>query len=75
VEFGLLGLAAGLIAAMVGAGASYGVAHYIMHTGWVFSRNILFLTLVGGLATMLAFGYTGLSATSRARPAQLLRNE
>ena len=75
VEFGLLGLAAGLIAALVGSAASYGVAHYILHTPWVFSWRILFLTLAGGLATMLVFGYVGLNATSRARPAQLLRNE
>jgi putative ABC transport system permease protein len=75
VEFGLLGLAAGLVAALVGSAASYGVAHYILRTGWVFSWGVLILTLAGGLATMLVFGYTGLTATSRARPAQLLRNE
>jgi putative ABC transport system permease protein len=75
VEFGLTGVAAGVIAAIVGSAASYGVAHYILHTAWAFSWGILFLTLAGGLATMLVFGYTGLSVTSRARPAQLLRNE
>ena len=75
VEFGLLGLAAGLIAAMTGSAASYGVAHYVLHTEWVFSWRILILTLAGGLATMLVFGYAGLNATARARPAQLLRNE
>jgi putative ABC transport system permease protein len=75
VEFGLAGVAAGLIAAMVGAAASYGVTHYILHTPWAFSARILILTLAGGLATMLVFGYVGLNATSRARPARLLRNE
>jgi putative ABC transport system permease protein len=75
VEFGLLGLSAGLIAALAGSFASFGVAHYISHTSWVFSWRILISTLAGGLATMLVFGYTGLHATSRARPAQLLRNE
>ena len=75
VEFGLLGLAAGLIAALVGGCASFGVAQYILRTPWVFSWRILILTLAGGLATMLVFGYAGLNATSRARPAQLLRNE
>ena len=75
VEFGLLGLAAGLVAALVASAAGYGVAHYVLRTGWVFSWAVLLLTLAGGLATMLVFGYTGLTATSRARPAQLLRNE
>ncbi len=75
VEFGLLGFAAGLIAALVGSGASYAVARYILHTSWEFSWGILFLTLAGGLATMLVFGYAGLNATARARPAHLLRNE
>jgi putative ABC transport system permease protein len=75
VEFALLGIAAGLIAALVGCGASFAVAHYILHTPWVFSWRILILTLAGGLATMLVFGYAGLNTTSRAGPARLLRNE
>jgi putative ABC transport system permease protein len=75
VEFALTGLAAGLIAALTATGASYGVAHYILHTDWWFSWQILIFTLAGGLATMLVFGYAGLNATVRARPAQLLRNE
>ncbi len=75
VEFGLLGVAAGLIAALVGSAASFGVAHYILRTPWAFSWRVLILTLAGGLVTMLVFGYAGLTSTSRARPAQLLRNE
>ena len=75
VEFGLLGLAAGLVAALAGTAASYGVSHYILHTAWVFSWRVLILTLAGALVTMLVFGYAGLAATARARPAQLLRNE
>jgi putative ABC transport system permease protein len=75
VEFSLLGLAAGLVAALAGSAASYGVERYILRTPWVFSWGVLILTLAGGLATMLVFGYAGLTATSRARPARLLRNE
>jgi putative ABC transport system permease protein len=75
VEFSLLGLAAGLIAALTGSAAAYGIAQYVLHTPFVFSGRVLILTLAGGLATMLVFGYAGLSATVRARPAQLLRNE
>ncbi len=75
VEFGAIGLAAGLVSALTGTAASYGVAHYILHTSWVFSWPILISTLAGALATMLVFGHMGLTATSRARPARLLRNE
>jgi putative ABC transport system permease protein len=75
VEFALTGAAAGLIAALTATGASYGVVRYILHTEWGFSWRILIFTLAGGLATMLVFGYAGLNATVRARPAQLLRNE
>ncbi|MDR3531463.1 MAG: FtsX-like permease family protein [Rhodopila sp.] len=74
-EFGLLGLVAGLIAAIVGSAASYGVAHYIMHTEWIFLPVTLIYTLAGALALMLLFGYAGTAAALRARPAPLLRNE
>ena len=75
VEFGILGLTAGLTAAIVGTVASFGVAHYILHTDWVFLPGTLILTLAGALATMLVFGYAGTSAALRARPASMLRNE
>lgn len=74
-EFGLIGLAAGLIAAIVGSAASFGVAHYIMHTDWIFLPMTLIYTLAGALALMLLFGYAGTAAALRVRPAPLLRNE
>jgi putative ABC transport system permease protein len=74
-EFGLIGLVAGVIAALVGSAASFGVAHYIMHTDWIFLPRTLIYTLAGALALMLLFGYGGTAAALRARPAPLLRNE
>jgi putative ABC transport system permease protein len=74
-EFGVLGLTAGLIAAVVGSAASYGVTHYILHTEWTFMPVTLIYTLAGALALMLMFGYAGTAAALRARPAPLLRNE
>jgi putative ABC transport system permease protein len=74
-EFGLVGLVAGLIAAAVGSVVSYGVAHYIMHTDWIFLPVTLIYTLAGALVLMLMFGYAGTAAALRARPAPLLRNE
>jgi len=75
VEFGLLGLAAGILAALVGTAASYGVVHYIMHADWVFLPGTLAGTLLMALAMMLGFGYAGTAAALRAKAGPLLRNE
>lgn len=74
VEFGILGLAAGCVAGVVGSAASYAVAHYILHTQWVFLPGTLILTLAGSLVLMLVFGYVGTAAALRAKPASMLRN-
>jgi putative ABC transport system permease protein len=75
VEFGVLGLAAGLIAALVGTLASFGVVRYIMHIDWVFLPGMLAVTLFTSLAMMLVFGYAGTAAALRAKAAPMLRNE
>jgi putative ABC transport system permease protein len=75
VEFGILGLASGLLAAGVGSAASYAVVRYVMRTDWVFLPGTLALTIAGALAMMLAFGYAGVAAALRAKPGPLLRNE
>jgi putative ABC transport system permease protein len=75
VEFGLLGLAAGVLAALVGTAASYAVVHYIMHAGWVFLPATLAETLIAALAMMLVFGYASTAAALRSKAAPLLRNE
>jgi putative ABC transport system permease protein len=75
VEFGVLGLAAGLIAALVGTMASFGVVRYIMHIDWVFLPGRLAETLLASLAMMLGFGYAGTAAALRAKVAPMLRNE
>jgi len=75
VEFGVLGLAAGLIAAVVGTLASFGVVRYVMHAGWVFLPGTLAGTLIVSLAMMLGFGYIGTAAALRAKAAPMLRNE
>jgi putative ABC transport system permease protein len=75
VEFGVLGLAAGLIAALVGTLASFGVVRYIMHFDWVFLPGTLAGTLIASLAMMLTFGYAGTATALRAKAAPMLRNE
>ena len=75
VEFGVLGMAAGLIAALVGTLASFGVVRYIMHIEWVMLPGMLAATVVGSLAMMLVFGYAGIATALRAKAAPMLRNE
>ncbi len=75
VEFGVLGIAAGLMAAMVGSLASFGIAHWLMHIDWVVLPETLAGTLIGALAMMLGFGYVAIAAALRAKPAPMLRNE
>jgi putative ABC transport system permease protein len=75
VEFGILGLAAGILAAAVGTAASYGVARYVMHTGWVFLPQTLFVTLALCIVAMLVVGFAGTESALRAKAAPWLRNE
>ncbi|CAH2599586.1 FtsX-like permease family protein [Rhodovastum atsumiense] len=75
VEFGILGLAAGLIAALVGTLASWAVVRGVMGADWSFLPERLGLTVLGCVALMLGFGYAGTAAALRARAAPLLRNE
>lgn len=75
VEFGLIGLAAGALAAVVGTAASWGVVRFVMRADWAFLPGVLATVILGCTAAMLLFGYLGTAAALRARAAPLLRNE
>jgi len=75
VEFGILGLVAGVLAAAVGTAASWAVVHQVMGADWVFLPGRLAITVAGCVALMLGFGYIGTAAALRVRAAPLLRNE
>ena len=75
VEFGLLGATAGLIAAVAGTAAAWGVVRFVMRADWAFLPATLAVTVLGCTALTLAFGYAGTALALRARPAPLLRNE
>lgn len=75
VEFGVLGVASGLLAAIVGTAASFGVIHYVMATQWHFLPATLAVTVLGCTLMMLVFGFAGTETALRARAAPLLRNE
>ena len=75
VEFGILGVTAGLLASLVGTAASWGVVRLVMHADWAFLPGTLAVTVAGCVALMLAFGYAGTAAALRAKAGPLLRNE
>jgi putative ABC transport system permease protein len=75
VEFGVLGLVAGLLAAAVGTAASWGVVRFLMRAEWAFLPGTLAATVLGCVAMMLVVGFAGTEAALRARAAPLLRNE
>ena len=74
-EFGALGLAAGILAALVGSAAAWGVVRFVMHAEFVFLPGRLAGTLAAALLLMLVSGYLGTAAALRAKAAPLLRNE
>ena len=74
-EFGLIGTAAGVLAAGIGTLASYGVVRVLMKADWVFLPGVLAATVLGCVALMLGFGFLGTEAALRARAAPFLRNE
>ena len=75
VEFGLIGVAAGVLAAGVGTAASWAVTRYVMHADWVFLPGVLAGTVGGCTVLMLIFGYLGTESALRVRAGPLLRNE
>ncbi|WP_431301762.1 ABC transporter permease [Sediminicoccus sp. BL-A-41-H5] len=75
VEFGVLGGFAGILAALAGTAAAWGVVVGIMRQEWVFLPGTLALTVAGCMLLVLAFGYAGTAMALRVRPAPLLRNE
>ncbi|MFC7737192.1 ABC transporter permease [Roseomonas sp. GCM10028921] len=75
VEFGLLGLVAGLVAAAVGTAASWGVTRFVMRADWTFLPGTLAGTIALCVVLTLAMGYAGTALALRAKAAPLLRNE
>ncbi len=75
VEFGILGLVAGLLAAAAGSAASWAVVRFVMRGEWVFLPGTLATVVIGCVLLTLALGYVGTALALRVRPAPLLRNE
>ena len=75
VEFGILGLVAGLLAAAAGSAASWAVVRFVMRGEWVFLPGTLATVVIGCVLLTLALGYVGTALALRVRPAPLLRND
>lgn len=75
VGFGAQGMVAGVIAALVATGASFGVVRYLMGGRWVFLPVPLAAVVAGAILLLLIAGYAGTGAALRAKAAPWLRNE
>jgi len=75
LEYGLLGLATGLIAAAVGAVGAWAVVVFVMKTDWVFLPGVLAATLAACVVVTLASGYLGTWRALSGKAGPWLRNE
>jgi putative ABC transport system permease protein len=74
LEYGLLGLATGVIALGAGTLAAGIIARQVLDTAFVFDAQAALWTVAGGGSATLLFGLFGAIAALNARPAQRLRN-
>jgi putative ABC transport system permease protein len=75
IEYGLLGLAASLLAAIIGSVAAYFVLTRVMHMPWDFLGGSVALTVLGATLFTLLAGFAGTWHALGAKAAPFLRNE
>lgn len=75
IEYGLLGLAAALLAALIGTAAAYFVLTRVMHAAWRFLPGEVAATIVIAALVTLAIGFAGTWRALGAKPAPYLREE
>jgi putative ABC transport system permease protein len=75
LEYGLLGLAAGAIAVLVGSLTGWAVMTQVMKTEFFFQPLLAVLTALACIAITLAFGFGGAWNALGRKAAPLLRNE
>jgi len=74
VEYGLLGMLAGIASFGAGAIAGWWVAEIVLEIPFVFAWRAVALTVIGGAIATLVLGLIGGFAALSAKPAQRLRN-
>ena len=75
LEYGLLGLSAAGIAAMVGSAAAWAVLTYVMRVDWTFLPAAVLITAALSTAITVAAGFVGTWLALSQKAAPLLRNE
>ena len=75
IEYGLIGLAAVLIASAIGTTAAYFLLTRVMHAPWDFLAGTVAATGVGAIILTLAAGLAGTWRALGAKAAPFLRNE
>jgi putative ABC transport system permease protein len=74
-EYLLLGLATGVIAAVVGTIAAWGVVTEVMKIDWSLDIGLIVIVIVTCIAVTLLAGFTGTWRAMGVKAAPLLRNE
>jgi len=74
IEYGVLGLATGVIALAAGALAAWGIAVLFLDVPFAFDAKAALATVAGGAAATLLLGLLGSLAALSARPARRLRS-
>ena len=75
LEYGILGLATGTVAAVIGGFAAWAVIVFLMESDWVFLPGATAATLAIGLIVTLAVGFAGTWRALGQKAAPYLRNE
>lgn len=75
LEFGVLGLATGLVAAAVGTLAAWAVVVFLMDMPWRFLPEAVLTTVAAALSVTLAAGFAGAWTALGTKAAPYLRND
>ena len=75
LEYGLLGIATGVIAAVIGSITAWAVVRFLMGMEWAFLPNAVVLTVVICLVVTLVVGFAGTWRALGQKAGPLLRNE
>ncbi len=74
VEFAVIGLAAGLLACLVGIAASWAIIRFVLHNSYVLAPEVIGGIILGALLSTVLLGGLGSEQALRVRPARRLRN-
>ncbi len=75
IEYGLLGVAASVLALLLGHIAAWALVTFLLETGWGFDIGIAVAIVIGGTLAAMALGFLGTWRVLGTRPAPYLRNE